>query len=197
MRIVIAITGASGAIYGIRLLEAIGETGIETHLILSDWAKKTIEMETDYGVDKVIGMASRYHENNDLGACVSSGSFQHDGMVVAPCSMKTLACISHGLELNLIARAAGVTMKEHRRLILMPRESPLTSIHLENMLILARMGVLIMPPIPAFHTLPDNLAQLIDATVGRVLDHLGVEHNLEKRWGGMDDSAKQTLGVNL
>ena len=152
MRIVVAISGASGAIYGIKLLEALRNAGVETDLILSHWAKETIRIETDYPVEEVIGMADHYHDINDLGAAVSSGSYRHQGMVVAPCSMKTLAGIAGGMENNLIIRAAGVTLKEQRKLILLPRETPLTPIHLENMLKLARIGVVMMPPVPALYS---------------------------------------------
>ncbi|MEL7623695.1 MAG: UbiX family flavin prenyltransferase [Clostridiales bacterium] len=181
-KIVVAISGASGAIYGIRLLEALREAGKESHLILSDWAKKTIEMETDYTVEEVIALASYHHSLNDLGASLSSGSFQHQGMVIAPCSMKTLAGIAQGLELNLIIRAASVTLKEQRKLILLPRETPLTSIHLENMLTLTRLGVVMMPPVPALYNRPASLDQVVNHTVARVLDHLNIPNELTQRW---------------
>jgi 4-hydroxy-3-polyprenylbenzoate decarboxylase len=140
-------------------------------------------METEYTVDQVIALASRHHSFDDLGAALSSGSFQHQGMVIAPCSMKTLAGIAHGLEINLMIRAAGVTLKERRKLILLPRETPLTSIHLENMLTLARMGVVMMPPVPALYNRPSSLGQVVDHTVARVLDHLDIPNELTRRWG--------------
>lgn len=183
MRIVVGISGASGAIYGIQLLDQLNKAGVETHLILSDWAKKTIEMETEYKVDEVREMAFQYHDLNNLGAAVSSGSFRHQGMIIAPCSMKTLAGIAHGMENNLLMRAAGVTMKEQRKLVLLPRETPLTAIHLENMLKLARLGVVMMPPVPALYNKPESLEKVIQHTVARVLDHFDIEHALTQRWG--------------
>ena len=183
MRIVVAISGASGAIYGIKLLEALNKARVETNLILSDWGKKTIALETDYRVEDVIEMADCYYDLNNLGAAVSSGSFRHQGMVIAPCSMKTLAGIATGMENNLIIRAAGVTLKEQRKLILQPRETPLTAIHLENMLKLARIGVTMMPPVPALYNKPATIEQIINHTVARVLDHLQIENELTTRWG--------------
>ena len=156
MRIVVAISGATGAIYGIKLLEALAQTGTETHLVISDWGKKTIAMETNYSVEQVMALATQYHDKGNLAAAISSGSFRHQGMVVAPCSMKTLAGIAHGYDENLIVRAAGVTLKEQRKLILLPRETPLTPIHLENMLSLSRLGVVMMPPVPAFYNKPES-----------------------------------------
>ncbi|PKM81533.1 MAG: hypothetical protein CVU89_08535 [Firmicutes bacterium HGW-Firmicutes-14] len=183
-RIVLAISGASGAIYGIRLLEELCEKGVEVHLVISGWAKTTIAAETDYTVDQVIGMAAKFYEEGQQGASVSSGSFRHDGMVIAPCSMKTLAGIACGYAENLLVRAADVTLKEQRRLILMPREMPLTAIHLENMLKLARLGAVIMPPVPAFYNNPRSLDDIVNHTVSRVLDHLGIENTLSRRWEG-------------
>jgi 4-hydroxy-3-polyprenylbenzoate decarboxylase len=128
-------------------------------------------------------MADRYHDINNLGAAVSSGSFRHDGMIIAPCSMKTLAGIANGLETNLVIRAAGVTLKEQRKLILLPRETPLTPIHLENMLKLSRIGVVIMPPVPAFYNKPKSIDEIVNHTIARVLDHLRIDNDLTKRWG--------------
>ena len=182
MRIVVAITGASGSIYGIKLLETLNKYDVKTDLILSDWAKETITIETDYSVKQVIEMADSYHDINNLGAAVSSGSFRHDGMVIAPCSMKTLAGIANGLETNLVIRAAGVTLKEQRKLILLPRETPLTPIHLENMLKLSRIGVVIMPPVPAFYNKPKSIDEIVNHTIARVLDHLRIDNDLTKRW---------------
>ncbi len=184
LRIIVAITGASGSIYGIRLLEELGKAGIETHLILSDWAKQTIEIETTYSVADVVALAAQTHGLNNMGASVASGSFLHNGMIVAPCSMKTLAAIALGLESNLIIRAAGVTMKEERKLLLLPRETPLTAIHLENMLKLSRLGVAIMPPIPALYNKPKDLEAVYRHTVARVLDHFQIENQLTTRWKG-------------
>lgn len=169
--------------YGIKLMEALKKSGVETGLILSDWGKKTISIETDYSVEDVISMADRYYELNNLGAEVSSGSFRHNGMVVAPCSMKTLSGIASGMENNLIIRAAGVTLKEQRKLILLPRETPLTAIHLENMLKLARIGVTMMPPVPALYNKPETIEEIINHTIARVLDHLQIDNQLTRRWG--------------
>ncbi|KJS20885.1 MAG: hypothetical protein VR72_13710 [Clostridiaceae bacterium BRH_c20a] len=164
-------------------MEALNKARVETNLILSDWGKKTIALETDYRVEDVIEMADCYYDLNNLGAAVSSGSFRHQGMVIAPCSMKTLAGIATGMENNLIIRAAGVTLKEQRKLILLPRETPLTAIHLENMLKLARIGVTMMPPVPALYNKPATIEQIINHTVARVLDHLQIENELTTRWG--------------
>lgn len=182
MRIIVGISGASGAIYGIRLLEELQKAGIETHLIISQWAAETIRHETDYTVKQVEALASVVYDTRDQGAAISSGSFRTAGMVVAPCSMKTLAAIAHGYADSLIPRAADVCLKERRKLVLLPRETPLSPIHLENMLTLARMGVVTMPPVPAFYHRPQTVAEIVDQTVARALDQLGVEHNLSRRW---------------
>lgn len=184
MRLVVGITGASGAIYGIRLLEALRDANVETHLVLSKWAEATIRLETEYSAAGVKGLASEVHPIGDLAASISSGSFLTDGMVIAPCSMRTVAAIRAGLSDNLLTRAADVTLKEQRRLVLVPRESPLHEIHLENLLALARMRVVIAPPMPAFYTRPQNLDAIINHTVARVLDLLGIDHDLSRRWAG-------------
>lgn len=183
MRLVVAITGASGAIYGIRTLLELKKKGIETHLVISKWAEATIRKETDYTLDAVKELACFCHDVGNLGASISSGSFRTDGMVVAPCSMKTLAGIANGYTEDLIVRAADVTLKEHRRLVLVTRESPLNPIHLENMLKLARIGVTILPPVPAFYIRPQSLDDIITHTMGRILDHFGLESESLKRWG--------------
>lgn len=187
MRIVVGITGASGAVYGITLLEQLKLLGIETHLILSPWAAKTIALETRWTPEQVMALASYSYAATDLASPVASGSFIHQGMVIAPCSMKTLASIACGYSDNLIARAADVTIKERRPLILMTRETPLNAIHLENMLKLARLGVVIMPPVPSFYQHPETIEDLVLQTTGRVLDLLGIENNLVKRWGTPDN----------
>lgn len=183
MRIVIGITGASGAVYGIRLLEVLADLGVETHLIISEWAKKTIEIETNFSVSDVIKMAAIHYEEYDQAAPISSGSYKTTGMVIAPCTMKTLACVSHGLTSNLICRAADVTLKQQRKLVLVPRETPLNLIHLENMLTAARAGATILPPMPAFYNKPQRIQDLVDHTVARILDHFGIDNNLTQRWG--------------
>lgn len=183
MRVVVALTGASGAIYGLALLEQLKFLGIETHLILSPWAARTVALETSLTVQEVMKMASYAYEAGDLAAPVASGSFPHQGMVIAPCSMKTLASIACGISDNLITRAADVTIKERRPLVLLVRESPLSAIHLENMLKLARLGVTIMPPVPAFYYHPRTIEDLVQQTIARVLDLLGIAHHLGRRWG--------------
>jgi flavin prenyltransferase len=182
-RVIVGISGASGVIYGVRLLEALKEIGIETHLIISEWAERILAMETDYDPKYVSGLAAVRYENRDLAAPVSSGSFLTAGMVIAPCSMKTLAGIAGGYSQTLLERAADVTIKEGRTLVLMPRETPLSPIHLENMLKLARIGVAIVPPMPAFYIKPQSILELVDHQVGKIIDRLGFQHRLFKRWG--------------
>lgn len=183
MQLVVAITGASGAIYGIRILQVLREMGVDTNLILSKWAERTIVEETEFSVDQVRTLATRNFAANDLGAAISSGSHRHQGMVIAPCSMKTLAAVAHGFDDNLVARAAGVTIKEQRKLVLVVRETPFSPIHLTNMLELAKLGVIINPPIPSFYNRPQSVEKIIDQSVGRVLDHFGIRNDLVKRWG--------------
>jgi 4-hydroxy-3-polyprenylbenzoate decarboxylase len=185
MRIIVAITGATGAAYGVRLLAALEQLGVERHLIVSRWAEVTILKETGYTAREVGAMASVVHSRDNQGAPMASGSFRHDGMIVAPCSMKTLSAIRFGHADGLIARAADVTLKERRRLVLLPRETPLNEIHLENMLSLSRMGAIIAPPMPGFYTNPKTIDDLIDHTVGRVLDLFGLDMPHLKRWTGM------------
>lgn len=182
MRLVVAMTGATGAPLGIRLLEALRELEVETHLILSDWARATIKLETDTSVDDVRALASHAYSARDLAASISSGSFRTDGMVICPCSMKTLSAIRIGYSDNLITRAADVTLKERRKLILVAREAPLSEIHLENMHYLARVGAVIFPPTVAYYARPASVDEVTDYVVGRVIDQLGIEHSLIKRW---------------
>jgi flavin prenyltransferase len=182
MRIVVAMTGATGAAIGIRLLEVLGELGIETHLVLSDWARATIKLETDFTVEAVRALASHAYSARDLAAGISSGSFRTDGMVVCPCSMKTLSAIRIGYSDNLITRAADVTLKERRRLVLVAREAPLSEIHLENMHHLARAGAVIFPPTVAYYGRPTSVEQVTDYVVGRVIDQLGIDHSMIHRW---------------
>jgi polyprenyl P-hydroxybenzoate/phenylacrylic acid decarboxylase-like protein len=182
MRVVIAMTGATGAGLGIRLLESLGQLGVETHLILSDWARATIKIETDFSAGQVRALASHAYSARDLAAGISSGSFRTDGMVVCPCSMKTLSAIRVGYSDNLITRAADVTLKERRKLVLVAREAPLSEIHLENMHYLARAGAVIFPPTVAYYARPTSVNEVTDYVVGRVIDQLGIEHSLIKRW---------------
>jgi len=180
--IIIAITGASGVIYGIRLLEELKKIDARSLLILSHWAKKVILEETDYSVAEVEDMADVVYSDNDLAAPISSGSFLVRAMVIAPCTMKTLAGIATGFTDNLILRAADVTLKEARRLILVPRESPFHQIHLRNMLTLASMGAIIAPPIPSFYTRPETIGEIVGQTAGRIIDLLGLDASSIKRW---------------
>lgn len=183
MRIIVGITGATGVIYGVKLLEALREAGVETHLIMSEWAGKTLRLETSYSVEDVKGLAYKVYDYLDMGAQVSSGSFRTDGMLIVPCSMKTLAGLAHGFSENLIIRAADVCLKEGRRLIIAPRETPLNAIHIENMLKLARLGVSIVPPMLSFYQKPKTIEDLIHQYIGRLMDQLKIENNWLKRWG--------------
>lgn len=183
-RIIVAISGATGAIYGIRLLEALRScSGYEVHLVISNWAEKTIALETGYTVEEVKALADYQHDLNDVGASIASGSFRTTGMVIIPCSMKTLAGIAHGFAGNLIIRAADVMIKERKKLILVARETPLSVIHLENMLAVTRAGACIVPPMPAFYNHPATIDELVNHLVGRVMDQFGIPHNLTRRWG--------------
>jgi len=183
LRVVVGISGASGAIYGITILKYLRLCQIEGHLILSRWARSTIDIETEYTPEQVMALAYCYYQEDDMTAAVSSGSFNHQGMIIAPCSMKTLAAIASGYSDNLITRAADVTIKENRKLVLLPRETPLSPIHLENMLKLARIGVVIMPPMPAHYNCPETVQEIVNHSVGRALEQLGIENKLFKRWG--------------
>jgi 4-hydroxy-3-polyprenylbenzoate decarboxylase len=181
--LIVAMTGATGAIYGIRLLQVLRERSIEVHLLISYWAEKTISLETEYSVEEVKRLARACYSPDDLSAAISSGSFLIDGMVIMPCSMKTLAAIVHGFSDNLITRSADVTLKERRKLILVPRESPLNLIHLRNLLGAAEAGAIIIPPVTAFYFKPKSINDLVDHTVGKVLDIVGLDHHLLPRWG--------------
>jgi polyprenyl P-hydroxybenzoate/phenylacrylic acid decarboxylase-like protein len=185
MKLLVALTGASGVIYGVRLLEVLkGQKDVETHLMVSAWAKKNLAIETDYTAENIIALSDFYYNEDDLAAKVSSGSFRHDGMVIIPCSMKTMALIASGVSSNLIQRAADVTLKENRKLVLVPRETPLNTIHLENMLKLSRIGVVIMPPMPAFYSKPASLDDIVNHFIGRVLDQFNIsDMGLSYRWG--------------
>lgn len=185
-RIVVAITGATGAIYGARLLQLLGAIpGVETHLVLSDAAVLTLHQETGMARKDVEALAHVAHKLRDVGASIASGSFQSDGMVIAPCSMRTLAAVAHGLSDNLITRAADVVLKERRRLVLMVRETPFNLAHLRNMTAVTEMGGIIFPPLPSFYHQPQSIAEMVDHTVARVIDLFGIEHSLAPRWQGM------------
>lgn len=183
MRLVVGITGGSCAIYGVALLKALEQLNIETHLVVSKMGQYVAEHECGILLEELKSMAGYYHDNCNLAAPIASGSFRADGMIIAPCSMNTLGAIANGISNNLVTRAADVTMKEGRKLILLPRETPLNVIHLENMLKLARIGVKIMPAAPGFYHQPQTIGELVNIMVGRMLDQLGIEHQLSKRWG--------------
>ena len=183
-RLIVGITGASGTIFGVRLLEVLRDAGVETHLVMSQWAARTLVHETEYSVAQVQALASERYAIGDAGAAISSGSFRTMGMIVAPCSMRTLGAIAHGVGDNLIHRAADVVLKERRRLVLAVRESPLNEIHLENMLKLSRMGVSICPPTPAFYNRPKSLDDVVAYTVARLLDQCGLNVPGAQRWSG-------------
>lgn len=181
-KIVIGFSGASGIIYGIRLLEILHSINIQTYLIISEWAKKNIEIETDKTLEYVKSLSSVNYDNFRLDASVSSGSFLHDGMVIVPCSMKSLSSIANGYDDTLISRAASVTLKESRKLIIVPRETPLSIIHLENMVKLQEAGAIILPAMPGFYHKPSTIEEIIDHLVGKILDQLNIKHDLFKRW---------------
>jgi len=189
-RFVVAITGATGAVYGVRLLQRLGACpGVETHLVISDAATLTLHQEVGLQRKDVEALAHVVHKNRDIGASIASGSFQTDGMVIAPCSMKTLAAVAHGLSDNLITRAADVILKERRRLIMMVRETPFNLAHLRNMTAATEMGGIVFPPLPSFYNRPATIDEMVDHTVARVLDLLGVDNTLAPRWAGMKEGA--------
>jgi 4-hydroxy-3-polyprenylbenzoate decarboxylase len=184
LRLVVAITGASGVVYGIRMLEVLNKLKVETHLIMSEWGAKNVKIETGKTAEYVRSLATKYYEDGDMAAPMSSGSFRTDGMAVVPCSMKTLASIANAFDDSLVSRAAGVCLKEQRRLVLVPRETPLSKIHLDNMSKLADAGAVILPAMPGFYHRPKTMDDLIDHVVGKVLDQFNIDHGLFKRWGG-------------
>lgn len=184
-RIIVGITGATGAIFGVRLLQALREANVESHLVLSKWGQQTVEHETGLSLAQLRELASVFHATGNMAATVSSGSFRTDGMAIAPCSMRTLAAIASGNGENLVHRAADVVLKERRRLVLVVRETPLSEIHLENMLKLARIGATILPPVPAFYNRPQTIDELVDHVVARVLDQFGIPTDFAKRWDGV------------
>lgn len=186
MRLIVGMTGATGAAIGVRLLENLAQLpDVETHLVLSRWARATIELETGLSVAEVSALADVTHHPDDQGATISSGSFRTDGMVIVPCSMKTLAGIRAGYAEGLVARAADVVLKERRRLVLVPRETPLSEIHLENMLALTRQGVRMVPPMPAFYNHPKTVDDIVDHITARVLDQFDLPAPAARRWEGM------------
>lgn len=184
MKVVLGISGGSGAIYALGILNALNKLNIETHLVISKMGEYVLDHECGVSLNEVKSMADFYYDNENLAAKIASGSFKVDKMVIVPCSMKTLAAISMGYSDTLLTRAADVFIKEKRDLVLMPRETPLSQIHLENMLRLCRMGVTIMPPTPGFYNHPENLSDIVSSVVGRCLDQLGIDNLLIKRWDG-------------
>ena len=196
MKLVIGISGASGAIYGVRMLQVLREVGVETHLVMSDAAKRTIAYETDFSIDQVRSLASHAHDINDIGAGIASGSFRHDGMVIAPCSIKTLSAVANSFATNLLIRAADVTLKERRKLVLMLRETPLHLGHLRLMMQATESGAVVMPPLPAFYHRPKSIEDIVDQSVNKVLDQfdLGVDIDLFTRWTGNEERERARNG---
>ncbi len=187
-KIIVGISGASGAIYGIELLKALKAAGVETHLVITKTAQITISHETEYSVPQVQALADHFYSVMDLSASIASGSFRTRGMIVAPCSMRSLAEIATGGSTNLLTRAADVILKERRRLVLMARETPLTNAHLKNMLSVSEMGGIIAPPVPAFYSKPTSLEAMVAHSAGRILDLFDINHNLVKRWEGITNT---------
>lgn len=184
-RIILGITGASGAIFGLRVLEGLRAAGdVEIHLVVTKWGQQTLEHETGLAIKDVRALAHHVHPAGEMGAAIASGSFQTDGMIVAPCSMRTVAALALGFGDSLVHRAAEVVLKEKRRLVIVPRETPLTEVHLDNMLRLARMGVIVLPPVPAFYNHPQSIDDMVDHIAARVLDQFGVAAPRAKRWSG-------------
>ena len=192
IRLVVGISGGSGVIYGIRLLEVLHELQAEVHLVMSDWGMKTIIYETGYTIGNVKKLATHWYDDRDLAARISSGSFRHEGMVVVPCSMKSLAGIACGYTPGLLERASDVTIKEGRKLIIVPRETPLSAIHLENMLRLARSGAVILPAMPAFYIRHKGLKDIVDHLVGKILDQFGIKNEIYPRWRPILSTGKPT-----
>ncbi len=191
-KVIVGISGASGAIYGIRLLEVLHlDPEIEIHLVVSGQAKKTISIETIWTPKQVEEMAAFVYDNADLGAAISSGSFKTLGMVIAPCSIKTMGSIAMSLNDNLLTRSADVSLKERRKLVMVVRETPLHLGHLRSMVSLTEMGAVILPPVPAFYHLPKTLDDVINQTIGKVLDQLDIDHELFHRWSGVETLSRK------
>jgi 4-hydroxy-3-polyprenylbenzoate decarboxylase len=184
-RLIVGITGATGTIFGVRLLQMLHGAGVETHLVMSKWGARTLIHETEYSIEQTQQLAAYHYQPGDQGAAISSGSLITLGMVIAPCSMRTLAAIASGMADNLIHRTADVMLKERRKLVLVVRESPFNDIHLENMLKLSRMGVVILPPVPAFYNHPQNLDDMINHVTMRILDQFDIHLNVVNRWDGV------------
>lgn len=183
LKIVVGISGSSGVIYGIRFLQALSKLKVETHLVLSKWAKKNIEIETDENIGEILKTANYNYDEADMAAAISSGSFRTNGMAIIPCSMKTMSSIANGYDDNLISRAASVTIKENRRLVIVPRETPLSKIHISNMLKLSEIGVIILPAMPGFYHRPSTIEDLIAHIIGKTLDQFEIKNSAFTRWG--------------
>jgi 4-hydroxy-3-polyprenylbenzoate decarboxylase len=189
LKIVVGITGSSGVIYGLKLLYYLNKLEIETHIVLSTWARKNIEIETEESLSEIKKLASFEYNENDMAASISSGSFKTNGMIIIPCSMKTLASIANGYDDNLISRAASVTIKESRKLVIVPRETPLSQIHLSNMLKLAKIGVTILPAMPGFYHRPKTVNDLVLHIVGKALDQFDIQNEVFKRWNSSNNNS--------
>ncbi|MFJ5531770.1 non-oxidative hydroxyarylic acid decarboxylases subunit B [Streptomyces sp. NPDC093261] len=197
MRLVVAVTGATGVMLGVRLLEELRlHEEVETHLVMSRWARATLKAESDLTARQVSALADVSYAPDDQGAAIASGSFPVDGMVVIPCSMKTLAAIRTGYADGLVARAADVTLKERRKLVLVPRETPLGDIHLDNLLALSRMGAVVLPPMLTFYNHPSTVDDMVDHIVARVLDQFGIASHRARRWRGLPDAALPAAGLD-
>lgn len=191
MKLIIGISGATGAIYGIRTLQTLKAIKIESHLVLTDSAKKTIELETTFSVKQVERLADYVYDNSDIGASISSGSFKTDGMLIAPCAIKSLSALANSYDDSLLIRAADVILKEKRKLVVIPRETPLHTGHLKLLLAVAEMGAVVLPPMPAYYHVPKSIDDIINQTVGKALDQFNIEHQLFERWEGKE--ARQKL----
>jgi len=187
--LIVAITGATGVVYGVELLRVLKDLGVPTHLIISEAAVRNLNIETPYTVDEVRAMADVVYNNKDVGAAVASGSFLTQGMIVAPCTIKSLSAIANSFTYNLVIRAADVTLKERRTLVLMVRETPLHKGHLELMSRAADIGAIILPPMPAFYHMPQTIMDIVHQSIGKALDQVGIEHNLFRRWTGSKPDA--------
>jgi len=195
--LVVAITGATGVIYGVEMLRVLREAGQETHLIVSEAAALNLSSETEYSLEQVKELADVVYSNQDIGASVVSGSFRTCGMIVAPCTVKTLSAIANSFTSNLVVRAADVTLKERRKLVLMFRETPLHKGHLDLMARAADCGAILLPPMPAFYHKPESLTDIIHQSIGKALDQVGIEHNLFKRWSGLDTEEQDKEELRL
>ncbi|HTG91714.1 MAG TPA: UbiX family flavin prenyltransferase [Pyrinomonadaceae bacterium] len=196
-KLIVGITGATGTIFGVRLLQILEGTGLETHLVMSKWAQRTLTHETPYTAAEVEQMAACVYRSSNQGAPISSGSFLTKGMIIAPCSMRTLGAIASGVGDNLITRAADVTLKERRKLVLLVREAPFNDIHLENMLKLSRMGVVILPPVPAFYNHPKTIDDIVNHVVQRALDQVDIHIDVVQRWDGVMRNSARNPTDNL